>query len=577
MAPCLLVVTGYVIRDTSAMRNIYRGYHPPTVDELNHLWGKAFFAFDANVLLNLYRLRRSVDYLWVFEQLQKRIWLPHQAGLEYHKNRIPVVKEMYYTYDNLLKDITSTIHTLKSKYTRHPYIEFTKTWAALDVATTEIEKLFENAKKDHPNLAHEDPVRDRLAELFEGRVGPPFAPADLEILYKEAAERYAKGIPPGYKDSGTKPEPERYGDYLLWRQVCAEAETRKQPVILVTDERKGDWWSKHDGKTLGPCPELVAEIWDRSKVNFHMYSSEQFLKFAGEHLQRQQELSQVTAEAKSLREEEERRRHAMDRARKHFLVKTEEVYERSIEKLQKERSFLRNHIAAEEMKHEIARERMLTNAVSRAHVEAEEIRYHDAISRLNQQLSEVESYIERENMRYYTHLREIQRASAFPANAEDKMRRTPHGRRHMRTDDGYIEHPIEDFAADRPVHPDHPHSVLFPLEEQRGVPLGKAGRYTSPPERRSPAAEGIGTARNLSHREKVTGSLASRHRVLADGTGSARPPESKITSPPRRLPPPLSEEASLDEQEQVRSRKLVREEFPQDRTTHRPKRDKPKR
>ena len=41
------------------MREEFRGYDPPTNDEFERLWKDAIIAFDANVLLNVYRYPTS--------------------------------------------------------------------------------------------------------------------------------------------------------------------------------------------------------------------------------------------------------------------------------------------------------------------------------------------------------------------------------------------------------------------------------------------------------------------------------------------------------------------------------------
>jgi len=59
------------------------GLLPP--ENFQELWDKATFVLDANVLLNLYRFPKGAahDLLDVLERLSDRLWLPHQATVEY--------------------------------------------------------------------------------------------------------------------------------------------------------------------------------------------------------------------------------------------------------------------------------------------------------------------------------------------------------------------------------------------------------------------------------------------------------------------------------------------------------------
>jgi hypothetical protein len=88
-------------------------------------------------------------------------------------------------------------------------------------------------------------------------VGRPYSPEREAALRKEAEERYAKRIPPGWEDRG-KEDPA--GDYLLWRQLVDEAGVRQLPVLLVTDDSKDDWVLRVKGRTVGPQPSLMREV-----------------------------------------------------------------------------------------------------------------------------------------------------------------------------------------------------------------------------------------------------------------------------------------------------------------------------
>lgn len=106
-------------------------------------------------------------------------------------------------------------------------------------------------------------------------------------------------MPPGFLDDD-KEHPLLYGDLVLWRQTLDKARDAHQSVILVTDENKEDWWWEFRSLTLGPRPELVAEISREADVDFYMYTSERFLEEAGRYFD--QEISPSTLEeAKKVR------------------------------------------------------------------------------------------------------------------------------------------------------------------------------------------------------------------------------------------------------------------------------------
>jgi PIN domain-containing protein len=79
------------------MRDLFPGYYRPTQEQFQQMWRECIFVFDANVLLNIYRYSSDTrDELFdVLEHLKDRIWIPHQAMLEYHENREEVISQQY--------------------------------------------------------------------------------------------------------------------------------------------------------------------------------------------------------------------------------------------------------------------------------------------------------------------------------------------------------------------------------------------------------------------------------------------------------------------------------------------------
>jgi hypothetical protein len=53
-------------------------------------------------------------------------------------------------------------------------------------------------------------------------------------------------------------------------------------MILVTSERKEDWWEKHSGKTVGPRQELQREASEYSGQRVLIYQTTRFLQLTAE-------------------------------------------------------------------------------------------------------------------------------------------------------------------------------------------------------------------------------------------------------------------------------------------------------
>jgi len=161
--------------------------------------------------------------------------------------------------------------------------------------------------KKYCEYLKDDPIYNTLSKLFTNRITVSFTEEELQKIYKEGDERYKLKVPPGYEDEKTKDGNRKFGDLVLWKQVIEKAKELKKDVILITDERKTDWWWKiKDGRNMGPRQELIEEIKKEANVDFHMYSSERFLSYGQSLLKEkinQQALEEIQAMKKAELEE----------------------------------------------------------------------------------------------------------------------------------------------------------------------------------------------------------------------------------------------------------------------------------
>jgi len=270
------------------MRKQFGGYYRPTEAEFKALWNDCFFSFDANVLLNFYRYRAETrDNLFrILQAIRDRMWLTHQAAKEHFEGRLAVIQGQVDAYSKVIESLEDSRKKLEgsvSEYSRHSTIDVKRLMATLDKAYAEAKAALERVKGDHPDLLRNDDVLDRLTELFDGRVGDCYSDEELPKIIKQAEERAKKKTPPGFRDANKEGE-RQHGDTLIWLQLLAEASERKRPVIFVTDDAKDDWWLTHNGKRIGPRPELIAEARQIAKVPLYVYASAQFIEYADKHL-----------------------------------------------------------------------------------------------------------------------------------------------------------------------------------------------------------------------------------------------------------------------------------------------------
>jgi len=313
------------IKKKTNMKELFPGYSRKTESEIKDIWESGIIVFDANVLLNLYRYSNETKdtILHLISKFSKQIFLPYQSALEYNRNRYEVIAEQEKAYKEFLGKITQIQKDLQT--TNKPPFLSKKVDENLNTVFGKVNSEVELSIKKYCDYLKEDPIYDELTNLFEGKISEKYSPEKLEEIYKDGESRYKQKIPPGYEDEKTKKDYRKYGDLVLWFQIIDIAKTQKKNVILITNERKVDWWWKiKDGRNMGPRQELVEEIYESANVSFHMYSSEKFLSY-GQTLLKEQVNKQALDEIIAMKKAEikEAQIHKQNRLKKLEFIKNE--------------------------------------------------------------------------------------------------------------------------------------------------------------------------------------------------------------------------------------------------------------
>ncbi|CAK8721647.1 PIN like domain-containing protein [Candidatus Electrothrix laxa] len=273
------------------MKDLFPGYFKESQENLREIWDSCIFVFDANILLNLYRYSDTTrnEFLGLIEKIKDRVWLPHRAAEEYLNNRLSVIDQQERSYDSTIKSIESLKSDLDNAR-QHPFVS-NKIMSKFDSVVRALREELSQNKEVHTQRISNDEIKDSISQIFENRVGSPFEKEKLEQLIIEGEERYKQKIPPGFKDGSKSTDSEvftercrRFGDLIVWKQVLEHSIETNKGIVLVTDDKKEDWWEKFKGKTIGPLPELVKEFKEHANNTFHMYQADRFLELARENL-----------------------------------------------------------------------------------------------------------------------------------------------------------------------------------------------------------------------------------------------------------------------------------------------------
>lgn len=267
------------------MRDSFPGHYFSTEPELRAIWRDCTISPDANVLLNLYRYRPSVrkKIVKVLSSIQDRLFLTFQAAKEFQENRLEVISNSLSAFDILAaksgrfkEDVTKFLDEMAP---RHPRLGQKVIRQRILRRIEQLEAYIESERKEVPDRRRRDEIRVDIDRIFVKSLGKPFTEKELAEIYREGERRFEERRPPGYEDK-KKGETRQFGDLVLWKELLRQGRTTKKPIILITDDRKEDWWLISRGEILGPRPELIAEMRQEAGVAFHMYSAAQFIQHA---------------------------------------------------------------------------------------------------------------------------------------------------------------------------------------------------------------------------------------------------------------------------------------------------------
>ncbi|MBB2744606.1 UNVERIFIED_ORG: hypothetical protein FHR35_004455 [Microbispora rosea subsp. rosea] len=276
-------------RNGSSLREAFPGYFPPGKEAIGTFLTSGLVVFDTNPLLDAYKLTGTArtEFLAALRALGDRLWIPHQVGLEFLRNRASVIDHGSGFPDRFRK-AAGNLHKEVQQLKEHRGLkdeDVSGITQAIDDAVTDI--LNAHAALYDFGIGQgvaidDDPVFKEIEQIIAGKVGPSL-PNIVEAT-KIGKQRLKDKVPPGYSDVPEKGEEGALGDYFVWAQTLTEAKRRGLPVLLVTNENKGDWIRTEGSYKRGPRAEMVEEMLREAGQPFYLMNVRSFLFHAGQHL-----------------------------------------------------------------------------------------------------------------------------------------------------------------------------------------------------------------------------------------------------------------------------------------------------
>lgn len=181
------------------MRKIFPGYFRPTDQEFEQLWKDCIFAVDANVLLNLYRYSPATrqELEKALSAVKERLFLPHQSGKEFLRNRLNVTAGQAEEYARAIKTIKELSETLSNRK-KHPFLPEDQHQAFVE-RFSELCGHLEGQRSVLLTRMTGDEILSFVESTFETKTGLPLAPEVMKTVASEGDQRYQNDVPPGYE------------------------------------------------------------------------------------------------------------------------------------------------------------------------------------------------------------------------------------------------------------------------------------------------------------------------------------------------------------------------------------------
>lgn len=252
------------------MKDLFFEYYKPNKAFFDKIWKDPIYAFDTNVLLDAFRSSEETykELIRTFKILKDKIWIPYQVASEYHKNLNKVIEEQYEKYDKPLKYLNS-FEECVNKTREHPFIEY-------EVEINILKNRLKDGKEKLKKLISDNTKAYEISNILGKCIGSKFAEDELRKLYKEADDRYKNDIPPGFKDD-TKSNKNKYGDFIIWKELIKKSKTDKKDIIFVTNDIKRDWFVSYINDSKIPHPQLKREFRENTKKDIYLYTLDDFL------------------------------------------------------------------------------------------------------------------------------------------------------------------------------------------------------------------------------------------------------------------------------------------------------------
>ncbi|MFT3882151.1 MAG: PIN domain-containing protein [Gemmatales bacterium] len=313
------------------MRKSFPAHVPLGEDELHSIWDNAIIVFDTNTWLNLYIYSDKVatEFRNLQTEFKSKIWIPFRVVEEFMRNRLSRINEAIGIKKALNGELGALVGQLR-RLSEHELLtedEHETVEKAIKKKQAHLDYQIEALK----GFGHEDIYTNIFMNEFSHLVGEEYDFNAEEL--KIAKERSNQGLPPGDRDEGKQSDKDRFGDYIIWKEILSKGRDSSRPLIFVsmdgTAKNKSGWFYKSGEMNVGAHPFLVKEYFEATGFRCIFYTPEQFMHEANMILEIQVASDDLIKETADIAKESDELwiRRSIDQASDNFRVFTKHAIE----------------------------------------------------------------------------------------------------------------------------------------------------------------------------------------------------------------------------------------------------------
>lgn len=262
------------------MKDSFPGYYPLNDEQMKGFLSSSIIVFDVYALLDLYHIEQSQaqSVLGIIERedIKTRLWIPYDVAWLYHQEMNKEILGQVDSINTALKHLTSCKDVVINAKC-YPFLPVDMR-NRLEAIISEIDHFCANQKNELIMQLKNSDLKTRLGNLFHDKMGPSYSVAELDNIYKEGRNRFAKLIPPGYISCDKSDERRKFHDMIVWKQILAYATKKHKDILLITGRIKEDWYYIVNSEEVVPRQELINEFMNASGKRYYSFSLSRFIE-----------------------------------------------------------------------------------------------------------------------------------------------------------------------------------------------------------------------------------------------------------------------------------------------------------